>query len=176
MKLSNRNELGKLFQEHNELGVGAEVGCYAGDFSKILSKEYDGKILSIDYFDSSDFLYDDKLEDRCRENLKETNCEVIKSDSVEYSKIILDESLDWVYIDADHRYETAKADIEAWFPKVRKGGVFSGHDYIKNYSISGQEFGVWKAVDEFCKKNGYKVNLIDDLSSGANFASWWFIK
>jgi len=174
--MQSRNELGKLFQEHNELGIGAEVGCYAGDFSKTLSQDYKGKILAIDYFDSKDFLYDDKLEERCRETLKDTNCEVIKSDSIEYSKLVPDESLDWVYIDADHRYDTAKADIEVWFPKVRKGGVISGHDYIKDYIVSGQEFGVWKAVDEFCEKNGYKFKLITDLVSGANFASWWFIK
>lgn len=174
--MQSRNELGKLFQEHNQLGIGAEVGCYAGDFSKILSKDYKGKILAIDYFNPDDFLYDDKLEDRCRENLKGTKCEVVKADSIEYSKLVPDESLDFVYIDADHRYETSKADIKAWFPKVRKGGIISGHDYIKDYYVNNVIFGVWKAVDEFAEKNGYKVNLIDDLASGANFASWYFEK
>ena len=38
-------------------------------------------------------------------------------------------SLDFVFIDASHDYESVKKDIEAWFPKVKKGGVIAGHDY-----------------------------------------------
>jgi glycosyltransferase involved in cell wall biosynthesis len=34
------------------------------------------------------------------------------------------------YIDADHRYESVVSDIQAWWPKVRPGGILSGHDYI----------------------------------------------
>lgn len=168
--------MGKLYQEHYKTGIGAEVGCYAGDFSKILSKDYGGKILSIDYFDKNDFLYKDNLEQIARENLEDTECEVIKGKSIDVAKTISDESLDWVYIDADHRYESAKEDIEAWFPKVRKGGIVSGHDYIKDYYVNNVVFGVYKAVDEFCQKHNYKINIVDDLVSGANFASWWFIK
>lgn len=39
-----------------------------------------------------------------------------------------DDSLDFVFIDADHSYETCRADIDKWSPKVRKGGLISGHD------------------------------------------------
>jgi len=174
--MESRNELGRMYEKHNKLGVGAEVGCYQGDFTQVLADRYKGKIMAIDYFDESDFLYYEGLESRCRENLKGLNCEVIKGNSLEVAGKITDGSLDWVYIDADHRYENAKADIETWFPKVRKGGIVSGHDYIKDYSVSGIDFGVWRAVDEFCKDNNYKFKLVDDLNSGANFASWYFVK
>ncbi len=40
-----------------------------------------------------------------------------------------DESLDLVWIDGDHSYEGCLADIEAWLPKVRAGGLIGGHDY-----------------------------------------------
>lgn len=40
-----------------------------------------------------------------------------------------DESLDFVYIDAAHDYENAKADIQSWLPKVRKTGIIAGDDY-----------------------------------------------
>ncbi len=36
--------------------------------------------------------------------------------------------LDFVYIDGDHRYEAVKADIQAWLPHVRAGGIIAGHD------------------------------------------------
>ena len=170
--MKNRNELGKLFQEHYQTGIGAEVGCYAGDFSKVLSQDYKGQILSIDYFDPKDFLYDEGLEERASNTLEGTNCILIKGTSEEASNAVPNEGLDWVYIDADHSYESAKKDISIWMPKVRKGGIVSGHDYIKNYSVSGIEFGVWRAVDEL----KVKFDLIHDTVSGADFASWWFTK
>jgi hypothetical protein len=53
-----------------------------------------------------------------------------------------DESLDAVFIDADHSYEAVKMDIENWMPKVRKGGILAGHDYNSAWP------GVIKAVNE----------------------------
>lgn len=41
----------------------------------------------------------------------------------------LDGSIDAVFIDADHSEEAVFADIQAWLPKVKKGGIISGHDY-----------------------------------------------
>lgn len=38
-------------------------------------------------------------------------------------------SLDWVFIDADHSYYAVLADILAWAPKVKPGGLTSGHDF-----------------------------------------------
>jgi hypothetical protein len=63
--------------------------------------------------------------------------------SVEAAKDVTDGSLDFVFIDADHSYKGCKADIEAWEPKVRVGGMVSGHDYDP---IKWP--GVVKAVDE----------------------------
>ena len=54
---------------------------------------------------------------------------ILHGPSVEMAKNVEDGSLDFVFIDADHRYEFAKADIGAWYPKVRDGGTISGHDF-----------------------------------------------
>lgn len=50
--------------------------------------------------------------------------------SLEASKGFEDESLDVVWIDADHEYEAVKADIEAWFPKLKPGGIMGGDDWL----------------------------------------------
>ncbi|CAK0856203.1 unnamed protein product [Prorocentrum cordatum] len=38
-------------------------------------------------------------------------------------------SLDLVFLDARHDYEAVAADVVAWRPKVRPGGILSGHDF-----------------------------------------------
>jgi len=57
------------------------------------------------------------------------NVHAIQGDSADTAKEFADESIDVVYIDAIHKYHTVKADILAWFPKVRAGGYVAGHDY-----------------------------------------------
>jgi hypothetical protein len=73
----------------------------------------------------------------------------IRTDSVSASKMYADESLDAVFIDADHKYESVVADILSWMPKVKKGGILSGHDYIDCHN------GVIKAVNE--KLSGFEI-------------------
>lgn len=63
--------------------------------------------------------------------------------------------VDLVFLDADHRYEAVKADIAAWWPHVRTGGLLIGHDYHLG--------GVRQAVDEF----GY---------DGIEGSVWWKAK
>ena len=45
------------------------------------------------------------------------------------SELFKDRSLDFVYIDGCHQYESALQDIKFWLPKVRFGGAIGGHDF-----------------------------------------------
>jgi len=53
-----------------------------------------------------------------------------------------DESVDAIFIDAGHSYESVMKDLKAWYPKMKKGGMMAGHDFF-HYE------GVCKAVSEF---------------------------
>lgn len=53
-----------------------------------------------------------------------------------------DNSIDFIYIDADHTYESVKKDIESYLPKLKDGGVIGGHDYQDKWP------GVINAVNE----------------------------
>jgi len=68
--------------------------------------------------------------------------------SAEFARELDDECLDAVYIDADHSHAAVLADLAAWAPKVRRGGVISGHDYLDGVLPEGV-FGVRSAVLEF---------------------------
>ena len=48
----------------------------------------------------------------------------------------------------DDVYEGVKKDLIAWYPKVKKGGIFSGHDY-------GWTEHIRQAVDEVLGKGNY---------------------
>ena len=80
-------------------------------------------------------------------------CELIRKTSVEASADIEDGSLDFIFIDADHSYESVLEDLTHWCPKVRQGGIISGHDWEHC-----QWPGVGRAVKEFFASDLHKLH------------------
>jgi len=67
------------------------------------------------------------------------------------SKTFKDRSIDMVFLDAAHDYESVKLDLESWYPKLKVGATFGGHDYFWSPD------GVKRAVDEFCLLKNLKI-------------------
>ena len=77
---------------------------------------------------------------------------VIQARSTDASSLFPDGYFDFVYIDADH--DRAAEDIMCWLPKVRKGGIIAGHDYVWNEG--NKQDAVGRAVREiFGSKFGH---------------------
>lgn len=66
---------------------------------------------------------------------------IVEDLSTNASQNYINQSIDVVYIDADHEYDSVVDDINCWLPKIREGGVICGHDYHNGFP------GVIKAVD-----------------------------
>jgi len=163
----------------NRYTIGAEVGCKEGrNASKLLQFCPSLKLICVDLWEYVPWVYAQhlQLEDYSSWDFKKIYQQfchntarykdrVIKLIGIswEMAKEVADNSLDFVFIDADHGYESVVKDINAWTPKLKPGGLLSGHD------ISWP--GVRKAVDEltkswvdtqvnqvwYCKKEDYGI-------------------
>jgi predicted O-methyltransferase YrrM len=167
----DRNSLAILFFE---LGykVGAEIGVLYGVNSEVLLKANQGlKLFCVDPW----IPYGNRKINIIRKRFRSTmkllapyNVQYIRKMSMDALSDIADNSLDFVYIDANHHYSFVKEDIIEWSKKVRSGGIVSGHDYIYNSRCQ-----VKLAVDEYAKANG-----IDPwyLTSEEILPSWFWVK
>ena len=139
----------------NGFRIGAELGVSGGRFTSfLLSRLPDAKMIAVDLWDEQPPRDEEGAETYTAHNLpakyeflKKTwdehfpeRVRMMRMRTVEAAQHVNDGSLDFVFIDADHSYSGCKADIEAWAPKVRKGGLIAGHDL--NWPT------VKKAVDE----------------------------
>ena len=113
---------------------------------------------------------------------------VLRGHSTAMSKHIPDGSVDWIYIDARHDYKGCMEDLRAYYPKLKNGGLMSGHDYMsaeevklitpdQDWSIcydgTVEPRAVKGAVDDFLKLNG--LNLILSSEETA-WPTWSFFK
>jgi hypothetical protein len=146
--------MNKYLSEKNINDSMVEVGVYLGLGSKIFSK-YFNKVYCVDpwipNYDNNDVTSNEKELSKAEHVFdKETkdykNIKKLKMSSKEASKLFLDQSLDFVYIDACHTYKSVLQDITIWLPKIRKGGYIGGHDY------DNKKYEVTKAVVEMLGK------------------------
>jgi len=200
--MQNRVQLPHLLNTLN-YSSGIELGVFKGEFSKVILNNWSGTLYLIDvwrplpveeYDDVSNNQYHSNAYSNVIENIKgyENRAFMLRMNSIDAIELFRDQTLDFIYIDANHTYESAKEDIQLWYPKIKVGGMISGHDYIPNRLYKGKEeknipilldkdkneghyyagmFGVNHAVNEFVDKYNYKLNVTDEF-----LGTWWVIK
>jgi len=109
------------------------------------------------------------------------NVKILRNFSYEASLSFHDEYFDFIYIDAAHDYDSVVEDLNAWWPKLKKGGLFSGHDYFPDKRVwRGKECGVYKAVNEFAIQKNTEVHHVTDTNleggPGVSCNSFFIIK
>lgn len=165
--------------------VGAEIGVLRGKFARIIldkarpsllylvdawsAKAYDAEVDHMGAYDDQDY-HEDNL-DVVLETFADELClgevKIKRGLSVEIASRSKKQSLDWIFIDARHDYESVLADLRAWAPIVREDGMISGHDFKTRNS------GVANAVHKFRQESPMgELHITDE---GRN-SSFWFSK
>lgn len=157
-----------------------EIGVHKGDFSeKILKVARPKKLFLVDpwqYFESEDYsrshyggskIDQSVMDERYRgvarrfDDEIEAGCvEIVRAFSHDAAETLGDGQVDCVYIDGDHSYEGVKRDINAYFPKLRQGGLMIGDDYVLGRWWGD---GVCRAFHERLAEGGCVLHfMIDD--------------
>lgn len=154
--------------------VGAEIGVYRGTNALNMLQQLDiEKLYLIDPYKSypnssgRGKTKQEKL-DKAREIAEEkldpynSKIEWLQYKSEEAFVFIPELSLDFLYIDGDHRGEIVAKELELYYPRIKYSGLISGDDYRK------REGGLRKAVREFADERGLELRV--------KGIQWWFFK
>lgn len=166
-------------------GIGLELGVAQGDFSNILlSNNKNLYLYLVDawrYFESG-YIDGCNLPNELQilrmattvAKLRkfEGRYTLIRDLSLNASNIFADNFFDFIYLDSNHSYDSAKEDLSIWYPKLKPGGIFSGHDYVDR----PPQFGAKKAVDEFVEANNLTMATTSENTSDGPWLTWYLTK
>jgi len=164
-----RHSIKVIKQQYNKPLVGVEIGTSYGCHAITLLKTLNIKHLYlVDPYKSYNNLTGvetmsfDELYNYTKKRLSKFNKHTFVRKTSSDAVNDIPNKLDFVYIDGNHYYDFVKKDLEAYYPKVRVGGMICGHDF----NIPD----VAKAVTEFATIKKVKVN-----QKGLP-GDWWFKK
>lgn len=146
-----------------------EVGVASGDNAINVLSEWNPKCLFLvdsypAYGDRTEASQSFTKEFAASRFINHPNYIWVYKDSVDASKEFTDESIDFIYIDANHSYASVESDILAWFRKVRVGGIIAGHDF----DSSEDNYGVARAVFLWATINHHRFTVDN--------SDWWVVK
>ena len=154
-----------LFVPQN--GTMIELGVAAGRFAvELIGKNNEAHYIGIDrWSDHHDEL--EMMNARATITSASVSAWLIQSTFVDALPMFNDECADLLYIDGyAHTGQDNGQTLDDWWPKVKSGGIFAGHDYCAEYHKT------MRVVDAFVVKHGLELNIIND----SKCPSWWVKK
>jgi hypothetical protein len=153
----------QLIRKHG-LKTGVELGVSQGFHAQHLLEAFDDfELVGVDAYrhvrrgGGYDHVSEPQFEDACRKArgylVPTGRWRLMRMLTSEAAKVFRG-PVDFLFVDADHSYESAREDLRDWFAFVRPGGIVAGHDY-------GQPLwpGVQRAVDEVLAEKGLRANV-----------------
>ncbi len=163
MKLHQHSIIRLVKKYIGEPEAGAEIGVHRGGTSAVLRAKFPKcRMFFVDawkYWEEGESYNNDKMGRNSAEEWHKIMEEAVSRihsaeggpfqiihDTSRYaSMMIKDKFLDFVFIDANHSYESVKEDIQLWLPKTKT--LMMGHDYKSRLDRKGAQ-GVSRAVHE----------------------------
>lgn len=185
--MRSRTEFPQVLLNLGLTGTIVEVGTYKGEFAHHVLSHWPGTLYCVDAWTHQDGQQDilnhaqpemDAVYAEALARLQpfEHRCAVIKNWSLDAARrfAIEEEAFDAVYLDAAHDVGSVTQDLAAWWPLVKDGGLFAGHDYLQGTRAEGYpaDFGVKEAVDAFV--HARQLDL--QVTSEDQFPTWWIHK
>ena len=151
--------------------VVCEIGVFMGEFARFLYSLEPSELVLIDPFDGwcssgnqdgNNVIntYLPMVYENMRSGFaKNLNIKLERGLSWDVLETYPNEYFDFCYIDSSHSYEGTKRELLLCAKKVKRGGIIAGHDYAINHLKCQHtyEFGVQRAVAEFCAENGWEI-------------------
>ena len=142
--IKTREDIPSFLQESG-MKVGAELGVQRGIFSlhTLLNWPSCTKYVLVDLW-SQHSNYEDlanvdtaqqgNITQQMLTSLKrfQDKIEICRNHTTACATQYPDNFFDYIYVDARHDYKGVSEDLVAWWPKLKDGGVFAGHDYVSN--------------------------------------------
>lgn len=178
MALNTRSDFGELLKERGRLGNAAEVGVAAGQYALEILQWGVSRLYMVDLWghvpDGAGML-------RCAQEEHDANYRaamdriephkdravVLRGLSDQMAVRVPIGSLDFLHVDGAHDYLSVKRDLVAWYPRMKRGGIVSGHDYLN------PAYGVHEAANEFAKERGLVIQALDVARDNGAHACFW---
>ena len=138
-----------------------EIGVFKGDFSEFILKMEPSELHLVDpWMSIMDFParwhaipqqdMDTIKQDVIDRFSADSRVNIINKYSIDALEDIEDNSLDWIYLDANHSYSFAEKDLKNWWLKLKAGGFLCGNAYQDdNMQVRLLDFGIVTSVDMF---------------------------
>jgi len=154
----NDKELMYLYVAARSAKSIVEVGSWKGRSAHALASGCRGTVYCVDHFRGSPNelqtahreAADTDISEIFQENMKDfKNVEVMKMRSNRAAEQFEDNSIDMIFIDGTHTKPAVLTDLRSWYPKLRKGGLMTGHDaQYEEVREALNEFGkAWERID-----------------------------
>jgi hypothetical protein len=125
------DEVTWLHEEARKSQDVVEVGCWMGGTTHALATGCTGMVYAVDNWSPDYFSREVNATTAYREFMKNTsrlgNLVIIRMRSTDAAKLFADKSVDMVFIDGSHDFQSVVDDITAWRPKAKR--LLCGHDY-----------------------------------------------